>query len=290
MESPAIFAAGSRQGLPLRQARRVYVMWVGQVTRALALHRQRASCCNRRMKKPRPLPCLPPRSRILAAALCAVLVLLCAPFARAQGALNTIEARVADFLRQQAIGLPGEVSVEVSPLDPNSRLPACATLEPFLPAGTRAWGRISVGVRCDSPVTWTAYLQARVAVVADYLVAARPLRAGQILGPTDLGQRRGDLATLPDNTLTDATQAMGHHTRIAVAAGSALRGDMLRVPHAVRQGQAVSVIGVGAGFRVASEGRAMNNAGAGERVRVRLADGQVVSGTAQAGGTVEIAF
>ncbi|NUQ50808.1 MAG: flagella basal body P-ring formation protein FlgA, partial [Phycisphaerae bacterium] len=60
--------------------------------------------------------------------------------------------------------------------------------------------------------------------------------------------------------------------------------------HAVRQGQAVSVIGVGAGFRVASEGRAMNNAGAGERVRVRLADGQVVSGTAQAGGTVEIAF
>ena len=189
-----------------------------------------------------------------------------------------------DFLQAQSAGLPGEVTIQVSPLDPNNQLPACAALEPFLPAGTRAWGRISVGVRCDSPVTWTAYVQAQVSVIADYLVAARPLRAGQIVGPADLGQRRGDLTALADNILTDSTQAMGHHTRFAVAAGTPLRGDMLRVPHAVRQGQTVRVLGVGAGFRVASEGRAMNNAAPGERVRVRLADGQVVTGTAQAGG------
>lgn len=227
--------------------------------------------------------------RGLSAVLCAALALLPTP-ANSQQGEGAIEVRVREFLQREVAGLPGEVSIELSPLDPNSQLPACAALEPFLPAGTRAWGRFSVGVRCDSPVTWTAYLQARVAVVADYLVAARPLRAGQVLGPADLGQRRGDLTALSDNVLTDPTQATGHHTRIAVAAGSPLRGDMLRVPHAVRQGQTVNVLGVGAGFRVASEGRAMNNAAPGEKVRVRLADGQVVTGTAQAGGTVELAF
>lgn len=242
------------------------------------------------MTKPPPFRNHARRLRSVAVPLGAVLALLSASAANAQAAGGPIEARVADFLRQQATGLPGEVSIEVAALDPNNQLPACAALEPFLPAGTRAWGRISVGVRCDAPVSWTAYLQARVAVLADYLVAARPLRAGQILGPADLGQRHGDLTTLHDNTLTDATQAMGHHTRIAVAAGSALRGDMLRVPHAVRQGQAVTVIGVGTGFRVSSEGRAMNNAAPGERARVRLGDGQVVTGTAQADGTVELAF
>lgn len=230
------------------------------------------------------------RLRGPAAALCAALVLLPSPAAIAQHAEGAVEARVRQFLQRQVAGLPGEVSIELAPLDPNSQLPACAALEPFLPAGTRAWGRFSVGVRCDSPVTWTAYLQARVAVVADYLITARPLRAGQVLGPADLGQRRGDLTALPDNLLTDPTQASGHHTRIAVAAGSPLRGDMLRVPHAVRQGQTVSVLGVGAGFRVASEGRAMNNAAPGEKVRVRLADGQVVTGTAQAGGAVALEF
>lgn len=242
------------------------------------------------------MPCQPahplalrPPSAVARVLLLGALALFAIP-ADAQQAPGVVEARVLEFLQQQAAGLPGEVSIQVSPLDPNNQLPACAALEPFLPAGTRAWGRISVGVRCDSPVTWTAYLQAQVAVVADYLVAARPLRAGQVLGPADLGQRRGDLTALPDNVLTDGTQAMGHHTRIAIAAGSALRGDMLRVPHAVRQGQTVTVLSSGPGFRVSSEGRAMNNAAPGENVRVRLANGQVVTGIAQAGGGVEVAF
>ena len=230
------------------------------------------------------------RPRGLASLLLASVALLPSPSAIAQQAEGGIEVRVHEFLHRQVAGLPGEVSIELAPLDPNSQLPACAALEVFLPAGTRAWGRFSVGVRCDSPVTWTAYLQARVAVVADYLVAARPLRAGQVLGPADLGARRGDLTALSDNLLTDPTQAVGHHTRIAVAAGSPLRGDMLRVPHAVRQGQNVTVLGVGAGFRVASEGRAMNNAAPGEKVRVRLADGQVVTGTAQADDTIALEF
>ena len=231
---------------------------------------------------------------VLLAVLLAVLLVggaaLAAAPTHAQQAPDAVEARVRDFLQAQAAGLPGEVTIQVSALDPNNQLPACAALEPFLPAGTRPWGRISVGVRCDSPVTWTAYVQAQVSVVADYLVAARPLRAGQIVGPADLGQRRGDLTALADNILTDGTQAMGHTTRFAVAAGTPLRGGMLRVPHAVRQGQTVPVISAGPGFRVSSEGRAMNNAAPGESVRVRLANGQVVTGIAQPGGTVEVSF
>ena len=221
---------------------------------------------------------------LVSAALC-----LTAPVF-AQQAAEAVEARVHAFLQQQAAGLPGEVSIKVGVLDPNNQLPPCAAIEVFLPAGTRAWGRISVGVRCDSPVTWTAYLQAEVSVLADYLVAARPMRAGQIVGHADLSARRGDLSTLPDSTLTDPTQATGHRTRFAIAAGSPLRADMLRLPHAVRQGQNVHLVSIGPGFKVASEGRALNNAAAGERVRVRLLNGQTVTGVAQPDGTVEMDF
>ena len=195
-----------------------------------------------------------------------------------------------EFLQDEATGLPGEVSVSVSPLDANNRLPACAALTPFLPAGTRPWGRISVGVRCDSPVVWTVYLQAHVAVHGAYLVSARPLRAGQIIGHADVTTRQGDLTVLPENTLTDGTMASGHTTRFAIAAGQPLRGDMLRIPHIVRQGQNVQVISAGPGFRIASEGRALNNAAPGESVRVRLGNGQTVSGTAQSDGVVEVNF
>lgn len=229
-----------------------------------------------------------PPSRLAAPLLAA---LLCAPvsIACAQQAPQPVQDAVTRFLEEETRGLPGRVQIAVSPLDARNQLPACASLIPFLPAGTRAWGQISVGVRCDSPVEWTAYLQARVAVIGDYLVAAQPLRAGQIVGPADIVRREGNLAALPDNMLTDVAQASGRHTRFAIAQGSPLRADMLRIPPAVRQGQAVQVMTVGAGFRVASEGVALNNAAPGEMVRVRLGSGQVISGKARAGGTVEVA-
>ena len=153
-------------------------------------------------------------SRLLAAGL-----LLTALPAPAQQLPQPVERAARQLLEHETQGLPGRVEIHISPLDPRNQLPPCAAFKAFLPGGTRAWGQISVGVQCESPVTWQVYLQARVAVQASYLVTARPLRAGQIVGPADLSTRNGDLAALQDNTLTDATQAIGHRTRYALAQG-----------------------------------------------------------------------
>ncbi|NMG77562.1 flagellar basal body P-ring formation protein FlgA [Aromatoleum diolicum] len=210
--------------------------------------------------------------------------------AHAQQPPQPVHRAVSEYLEQQTSGLPGKVVLKVEQFDPQNQLPPCAALEPFLPPGTRAWGRINVGVRCNSPVTWTAYLPAQVSVIGEYLVTTRPIRSGQIVAPADLERRSGDLSSEAANTLTDMTQAVGHSMRYTVAAGSPLRADMLRLPQAIRQGQTVKVLGSGASFTVANEGRALNAAAAGEAVRVRLGNGQVISGTARTDGTVELNF
>ncbi len=210
--------------------------------------------------------------------------------ATAQQPPEPVQRVARAFLEQSTHGLPGEVAIDLGKLDANNQLPPCTALSAFLPAQARAWGQINVGVRCDSPVVWSVYLPARVSVTADYLVTAQALRAGQIVGPADIARKRGDLAALPGDTLTDPAQAQGYHTRHALAAGNALRASMLRIPDAVRQGQNVQIVGVGEGFSVASEGRAMNNAAPGDTVRVRMPSGQVVTGTARADGTVEVGF
>lgn len=216
--------------------------------------------------------------------------LVLAPCAAAQQDPAAVQASVRAFLERETHGLPGQVQISVGPFDARNQLPPCAALAPFLPVGTRAWGQVNVGVRCDSPVTWTAYAQAQVKVFGDYLVAARPLRAAQIVGHADVDLRAGELTALPDNVLNDPTQAIGHHTRFAVAAGAPLRATMLRMPDAVRQGRDVQVVSVGTGFRVSAEGRALNNAAPGEAVRVRMPNGQIVNGIARADGSVELAF
>lgn len=208
----------------------------------------------------------------------------------AQQSPQAVREAARDLLLKESSGLPGKVVIEVGEFDARNQLPPCAVLDAFLPPGARAWGQINIGVRCTSPVEWTAYVPARVAAMGEYLVTQRPIRGGQVIAPADLERISGDLAAQPDNTLTDMTQAVGHRARYSIASGSPLRADMLRLPQAVRQGQNVKVIGTGEGFAVANEGRALNAAAAGEPVRVRLGNGQVVSGTAQADGSVEVRF
>lgn len=208
--------------------------------------------------------------------------------AMAQQSPGPVRQVVEQFLLAETRGLPGQVTVTVGTVDSRNQLPPCDNLEAFLPAGVRAWGRTNVGVRCLAPASWTLYVPAQITVMGDYLVIARPLKPGQVVGPADLGLARGDLSELPAQVLTDPTQAQGHAARYALAAGQPLRAEMLRLPPAVQQGQKVRVVSAGPGFQVSNEGVALNTVGEGQVAQVRLTGGQVVSGLARPGGIVEI--
>jgi len=197
---------------------------------------------------------------------------------------------VEDFLRVQTRGLPGKASFSVGAIDPNNQLAPCPALEAFLPAGSRAWGRSNVGVRCQVEGGWSIFVPVQVQVVGDYFVAARPLARGQVVAPGDLARRSGDLAELPAGIVTEEAQAVGKTANVGLQAGQALRSDLLREPAAVLQGQGVKVVSKGRGFQVATEGKALSNAAAGQVVQVRTASGQVLSGIARPGGVVEVNY
>lgn len=197
---------------------------------------------------------------------------------------------VAAFLKVQAGGLPGEISINVGAIDPRLNLTACAAPEAFLPNGSRAWGKTSVGVRCTVPSPWTVYIPAVVHVTGEYLVAAVPLAQGQTIDANDLAKVRGDLTALPPGIVTEPAQAVGFTAARSVAVGAPLRQDALRAQRAVVMGQSVRVVVSGPGFKVASEGRALANGADGQAVQVRTPAGQVVSGLARMGGIVEVSY
>ncbi|CAG4918774.1 flagellar basal body P-ring formation chaperone FlgA [Paraburkholderia gardini] len=191
------------------------------------------------------------------------------------------------FLQQQVVGLPGKVEITIAPVFPRG-LAACATFEPFMPTGTRLWGRTTVGVRCAGERPWTMYMQARITVHATYYVASRPMNPGETLSAADLVAREGDLTMLPQSIVTDPSQAIGSATTMRVSAGLPLRLDMLKSASSVTIGQTVKVVAQGQGFAISAEGSAMNNAAPGQSVRVKTASGQVIQGIVKNGGTVEI--
>jgi flagella basal body P-ring formation protein FlgA len=199
-----------------------------------------------------------------------------------------IRGAIKDFLDRQAPSLPGPSRHEIGSIAAGGIADGCRTISVSMQPGARPWGRTHVQARCTEGASWNLYVPVEIHVTADYVVSARPLRAGQTITGADLTTRRGDLAELPANVLTDTAQALGQTAGAALPAERPVRGDLLRKPVVVRQGQSIRVISGGTGFQVAGEGKAMGNAIAGQVIQVRMNSGQTISGVAQADGSVHV--
>lgn len=201
---------------------------------------------------------------------------------------SPLEAAIGDYLQTETQGLPGKVTFSIGQLDARTRLKSCDAFQPFLPTGSRLWGRTTIGVRCLGPSEWTIYARVQISVAGKYLVSARAMPAGYLIESQDIVIRNGDLGKLPTNILTDEAQAIGRKVKNGFAAGQVLRSDQLAVEWAILQGQSVRIVSNGPGFSVSTEGTAINNASAGQVVQVRTASGQTIRGIAQEDGSVDV--
>lgn len=194
------------------------------------------------------------------------------------------------FLQAQAAEHPGKVNISLGKIDPRLNLPACSNLTPFLPAGSKPWGKITIGLRCASPKTWTIYVAAHVQIMGDYYVSSATLSQGQIIGAEDISKVSGDLSNLPAGAITNPALAIGKTVSTSLSSGTILRTEALKSLALIQQGQAVRLVSGGPGFQVATDAQALNNAIEGQVVRARTSSGQLLSGIAKAGGVVEIHF
>lgn len=191
----------------------------------------------------------------------------------------------ASFVKQQTAGISGKIDYQIEELDPRISLTPCSRMEAFLPSGSQLIGKTSIGVRCNEQNGWQIFVPVRITVTLQLLVSARQLQPGQVLQPSDIATQ--SIETSRATGFTDPSQVVGKVLRYGIAAGQILRDDMLRAAYSVTQGQVVQIIARGNGFSVRNEGVALNNAGEGQMVQVRVVSGKVIAGTAR-NGTVEV--
>src|ERR1700704_3229467 len=100
-----------------------------------------------------------------------------------------LEAGLEQQVRELALAgtrhsAPGvaRVAVEVGQLDPRLRLAPCLRIEPYLPPGTRLWGRARIGLRCTQGQTaWNVFLPITVKIYGKALVTTSPMPAGAVV-------------------------------------------------------------------------------------------------------------
>jgi len=193
---------------------------------------------------------------------------------------------------QQAQALAGgalRMEVIMGALDGRLRLAPCSRIEPYLPAGSRLWGRARVGLRCtEGPVRWNVFLPVTVKAGGPAWVLRNPVRAGQVLAEDDAQPAEVDWASSPAPVLADRAQWLGQIAARALPAGQPLRDYMVKLPDIIVQGDTVRVLVNSGTFQITASGQAMGNAAKGQSVRVKLDTGRTVSGTAVAEQTVQL--
>lgn len=195
---------------------------------------------------------------------------------------------VRDFVADKINAPATRVEVEVGKLDPRLKLKPCATIEPFVPPGTRFWGRGHIGMRCAQPGGWTVYLPIHVRVYASIPIAARPLSAGTVLTNADIAAAEHDITRPGYGAIPSREQLVGRSLIRAFAPGQPILQSALKPAPIIANGDTVQLVAQGDGFSVNSTGVALSQAEEGQRVRVKSASGKIVTGIARPGKRVDI--
>ncbi len=247
---------------------------------------------------------LRPRPIHLLSVVVALCLLLTGAQARAQqanpgprpGDAAALERMAMDFLQpaldsQLAQGAPGLLRPEVvlGQLDTRLRLAPCQRVEPYLPTGTRLWGRSRIGLRCtDGPVRWNVFVPVTVKAWGPAWVLRRPVGAGSVLTEEDAEMAEIDWAEQHASVLASPDMWLGQQAAFALQPGQALRQNMVRPVPAFGPGAQVRVSSVMGSLQVIVTGQALGAGLPGHSVRVRLSGGRVVTGTVIDGQTVEV--
>ncbi|MGP3590019.1 flagellar basal body P-ring formation chaperone FlgA [Vagococcus sp. WN89Y] len=209
----------------------------------------------------------------------AAIFLLVSPLTQA----SDLQEQLTSLFAQRLAGFSDEVVVNIR--TPKNLLPACEQPALSVIGSAKLWGNLNVLANCAGA---KRYLQVNVQATGNYVVAAQSVARGSVLQPGSVALKRGRLDQLPPRTMLDITQAQDAVSLRDLAPGQPVQLSMLRQAWRVKAGQRVQVVASGEGFSVNGEGQALNNAAVAQNARVRMASGQIVSGTVDSDGNILI--
>lgn len=186
--------------------------------------------------------------------------------------------------------MPLRMEVQVGKLDARLNLAPCLRVEPYLPSGSKLWGRTRIGLRCvEGPKPWNVFLPVTVKAFGPAWVLTTNVSMGETLTPEHAMQAEVDWAESPHAIIALPDDWMGQSAARNLTAGMALRQTMVKAQQIFKPGAVVKVLAEGGGFAVTSSGKALEGGAIGQSVRVRMENGRTVVGTVNSRGEVLVA-
>jgi flagella basal body P-ring formation protein FlgA len=162
------------------------------------------------------------------------------------------------------------VRVEVFPLDQRVSLPECGDPVRVLKDRNQSvLGRVTIGMRCETPEPWTIYLRGRVTSFASIPVLTVPINRSELIGEGDVVFQEMEIDTDLRGVVLDTRQIIGKIAVRNLVANEPLRQSDIKAPQLISRGQSVNITSRAGGLIVTMKGKALGNARAGDRLWVQ---------------------
>jgi len=130
-----------------------------------------------------------------------------------------------------------------------------------------------------------ALLFAATPALADTVVANGTIRSMSVIGPVDVRLVAGDTP----GAILDLAAAIGMEARVNLYPGRPIRPGDLREPAVINRNEIITLQYDANGLLIVTEGRALDRAGIGERLRVlNLSSRTTVTATVQGAGLATV--
>lgn len=203
------------------------------------------------------------------------------------GVREWIDQSLESFKESREHGL--RVEVDVGRVDPRLRLAPCGQIEPYLPPGSRLWGRTRVALRCvDGQSRWNITIPVTVKAWGTAWVLKRDVPAGAAIDDSDVMAAEVDWAAEASPVLVKPRVWVGQVAARNLGAGQAIRASSLKAAMVFHSGTQVRVLAVGRGFTISADGQALTSGSVGQTARVRMDNGRILNGTVLDANTVRV--
>lgn len=194
---------------------------------------------------------------------------------------NLARTWVLDAVKTTQSHTSGNLRMEVAvgALDARLKLAPCANMEPYLPVGSKLWGKTRVSVRCvDGMSRWNVSLPVTVSAWGNAWVVRNQLPVGTVVTENDVVEAEVNWAEESSPVLQEPAAWLGYMVTRPLTTGQTLRANMVRPAQVFQAGSQVKVVAQGPGFQIASDGQALTPGIIGQVARVRMDSGRVASG------------
>ena len=184
---------------------------------------------------------------------------------------------------------PLRMEVAVGELDSRLRLAPCTRIEPYIPVGTRLWGKTRLGLRClEGVAKWNVFLPVTIKAYGPAWVIKGNVAPGVVLTEDDAIEAEVDWAEESNAIVSNPAQWVGQVASRGLRTGQALRQGMIKPAQVFQVGAQVRVVAQGAGFQITSDGQALSAGFIGQLARVRMDNGRIMSGVVLDNRTVRL--